>query len=442
MEKNDQWAQDRSANASSESSESFEDSQASVTPSSKAFEFEENCRRLAKRYRDRLSIRYQEGDVSLCNWSATGCLVELDDPDPEERLTLLIPCEDGIIAIKTHFEIIRIEEGRAALRFVFDNAMDAAILAAHAKNAETDQPVYQEQLLKAGRPVYMEEIHRQAEADEVHLTQWGRLIPFIVTIVVIIGIGAIVIPHIRSQVAMKIGERERYIALANNRLEAAKVQHEALLQRMNNAKSIVEKTPIPLTMEQRTLFQLGIEQIQAELSLQALNLEMLESNLIEVKRGNFFYEKEAFGPFSAQFHIDSAPYLTQLLTEIAHESRLYPKTQEDAARYQQVARQRFENAAAEAETNKAKLAMLTEFQDRYEGLVAKGALPHSTLLFLKRDLQLLLIEQERLSTTVELLEANWKSTLEGNFTMETRLLDKFNPSPNPPPATFDYNFTR
>ena len=415
--------------------------------SAQTFGFEENCRRLAKRYRGKLSIRYEDIELTICNWSASGCLVETEGLDPRKRLHLVILCEDGDIVIKVHFEVIRTESAtktvdRVALRFIFDNSMDSATLAAHSRNVENDLPSRKESLLKAGRPVYIEEMQRQAEAGESHAAGWGRLVPFILTVLVIFAIGAIILPHIRSQLAMKIGEKERYITLATNRLEAAQIQHKALTGKMANAKQIFEQTSISLTPEQKNLFKLGIEQIEGELALQSVHIQMLESNLKEVKRGNYFYEKEALGPFSTQFQVDSAPFLTQLLSEIADESRLYPKTPEDVFRYQKVARQRYENAVAEFETNKAKLGMLNEFEERYVGLVKRGALPENTLLFLKRDKQTLLIEQERLHATMELLNENWKNTTEGNFTLEVRLFDKFNPSPNPPPSTFDYNFTR
>jgi|GEM_PF-3189666 len=362
--------------------------------------------------------------------------------EPGERLTLVIPCEDGSVSLQVHFRIIRAEGNQLALRFVFDDAMDSAVLAAHARNTETREPSRKEDLLKAGRPVLMEELHQEAEKREAHRARWGRLVPFLATILVIIAIGSIIIPHIRSQLAMKIGERQRYITLAGHRLEVAKLQRQALLQRITYAQTIAEKTRVVLSPEQQALFKLGIGQLAGEIELQAINIRMLESNLEEVRKGNFFYEKEALGPFSARIQMDSAPFLTQLLGEIADESRFDPKTPDDARRYQQVARQRYQNAVAEFETNKARLAMLDEFAKRYKGLAAKGAISQNTLLFITRDRQMLAIEQERLGATLELLKENWENTLADNFTLETRLFDKFNPSPNPPPTTSDYNLVR
>ena len=406
------------------------------------FEFEENSPRLAKRYQGRLSIRYQGQEMEIGDWSATGCLLKTRELDPEQRLTLEVPCEDGGISLSVRFQVIRSGEDGTALRFVFDDAADSAVLAAHALNVETREPSLKEELLNAGRPVLMEELRQEAEAREAHKAKWGRLVPFLVTILVIVGIGSIIVPHIRSQLAMKIGERERYVTLATNRLEVAKLQQRALTQRMTHARSIVEKTRVPLSAEQQTLFDLGIGQLEGEIELQSVHIEMLKANLAAVRGGNFFYEKEALGPFSAHIEMDAAPFLTQLLAEIADESRYYPKTPEDIKRYQQVARQRYENALAEFETNKTRIATLDEFHQRYKGLAARGAISQNTLLFLKRDRQLLAIEAQRLASSLELLKENWENAMANNFTLELRLLDKFNPSPNPPPSISDYNFVR
>ena len=403
------------------------------------YEYEANSRRLANRYRGRLSILRNGHEVTVCNWSATGCLLDVHRLQPFETLELVIPCQDGNLILRVHFKIVRTDdEGRIGVKFIFDNPMDAASLAAHARNVEAKRPSYRAELLRAGRPVEME-LQEQEKEDEPpqdgdgtpRPSRFRRYLPLAIVVVVSVVLAFIILPHVQSQFLMKLGEKKRYVLLAEKRLAAARVQLQSLERKYQNANDVFTRTPIQLTNEQKALFKLGMDQIQAAIELQNVNIQMLEANLQEVKRGNFFFEKEALGPFSTQKPEDTAPFLTELLAEIAAESRNYPRNATEALRYQQVAKLRYENAVAEFEANKVKLAAVNGFLKQYEPLVAKGALPRNTLVVLKRDRDLLLIEQERLRMTMALLEDNWKDTQDGNFMLETRLLEKFNPIGKP-----------
>jgi hypothetical protein len=397
-----------------------------------------------RRFTFPLSISLRGQVYPLINWSEGGVLIAVApsalEKDILQHAEVLISCSDGMYSLPVQISPIRLTSEGWACKFVDLPAREQAILRFFADIVLRGDGVLMAELDAAGKlahnviatPPPKEEPPVLASGPFAFLQVPWRYVGLIMGLIVTVGLLAfVVVPYIGANVIKKFTKGEHLEVVARARVQAAQLSIADLEQKIRLVQSFLSEAQpggtIPLRPEQIRALQVGLEQLETEREMALVHLGVMEKNLALIKKGDFLIEEAVFSGYNTDARLTQMPFLDTILNDLAVSGRSAPTSPESLAGFQKVAGVRLSQARFALETVEVKRDTLEKIVARAEAAGAASAFPQNTLDLMRRDLELLRIEEQRLADTIGLLEDNVRAVQEGNFTYETQLLQRFDP---------------
>ena len=381
------------------------------------------------------------------NWSPGGVLLEIPGAllakERLESADLLLPCTDGIQSVPVTLRPVRESHTGWGCDFIDLTPRTTAILTTYADAVLHGFSVSLAELERAG------ENPAGPEAESAHLLEepprstvaifWSRfplkrLLFAFVFLLLIAAIGSLVVPFFMNRFLSRMKEGDGYLEVASSRLRTAEITVEDLDAKIRTVRSILDpSTPgasrLPISPEQKRMLELGLAQLENERRMVEVHMDIFRANVASIRKGNYFFEQAVLHNYGTESHTDPAPYITQILTDIAVSSRIEPHTDDDIRKYLLVAHARVQQAEFELKSSQVQREALEKILARAVGQRQSGALPYNSIELMQRDIALLRLDEARLEQMLTVLRDNVAAVQKGNFMYETNLLQRFDPQP-------------
>lgn len=406
-----------------------------------------HCARMHRRFTYPLSISLDGNVYPLVNWSEGGVLVSMPSLSlhKEQHVygELMIPCADGMYSLPVQLCPLRETSEGWACKFVDMPPRELAILKFFIEIVLRGDSVLMAELDGAGR------IARNPDPKPPDATPsplgdtpgtWQKLsrVPWkytllILSLLLLIGLlGFFIVPYIAGNVWQKLSKASNMETVAQSRVVAANLATQDLDNKIAAVESLLRGDVagtggVTLRPEQKHALEIGLAQLLTEREMAQVHLQVLETNLELIRRGDFLIEESIFAGYNTDVRLSTPPYLSDILTDLSAGNRMFPQTAEDREKFGRVANARLSQARHNHQATAVKRQTLEVIVGRAEKAAAASALPQNTLDLMKRDLELLRIEEQRLDDIIVLLEENVQAVKDGNFTYELQLLQKFDP---------------
>jgi len=413
-----------------------------------------HCARMHRRFTFPLSISLDGQVFPLVNWSEGGVLVSMPGGSfqKDQRVSgeLMIPCLDGMYSLPVELCPLRKTEEGWACQFVDMPPRELGILRFFIEIVLRGGNVLMAELDGAGRiarnpaPKPPGEPSSGVQASSGNLARLIR-VPLkyallIASLVFVISLlGYLIVPYIAGNVWQKLSKASNMETVAQSRIVAANLALQDLDNKIAGVENLLRGSmsgqeaqgEVTLRPEQKHALEIGLAQLLTEREMAQVHLQVLEANLELIRKGDFLIEESVFSGYNTDVRLTTPPYLSDILTDLAAGSRMTPQTPEDREKFARIADARLAQAQHNLEAARVKRQTLETIVERAEKAAAASAIPQNTLDLMKRDLELLRIEEQRLDDIILLLEENVKAVREGNFTYELQLLQKFDPRIGP-----------
>ncbi len=379
------------------------------------------------------------------NWSPAGLFLEI----PGSALTqgrletaeLLLPCADGIYSASVTLRPLR-ETGsgwacdlidlppsvQAALVAYADAMIHGFSVTLAELRRATDDPRSHEDFVHL-----LEEPPHSAWSVFWHRVPLKRILFAAVFLMLIVGVGSLVVPFFVKRFMTRMKEGDGYLEVAQSRIRTGDIALRDLDAKIKTVKSILDPqgggSHLPISLEQKQMLQLGLDQLENERRMVDVHMDIFRSNLALIRKGNYFFEQSVLHNYGTESHTDPAPYITQILTDIAVSSRIEPHSPDDVKKYLLVAQARVKQAEFELKSSQVQRAALEKILARSTSPRQNGVLPFNSIELIHRDIDLLKLDEERLEEMLAVLRDNVRAVENGNFMYETNLLQRFDPQP-------------
>lgn len=405
-----------------------------------------HCARMHRRFTFPLTMSLRGRVYPLVNWSEGGVLAAVDrtllQQNVVEFAELLLPCSDGIYSLPVQLKPLRATAEGWACQFVDLPSREQAILRFFAEILLRGDGVLMSELDAAGKITQhvvaaVPPPKEDAKTARELVLPMGIRIPMrhavlIGALVLVVAIlGYFVLPMVGAGIMRKFTKQDHLEAVAAGRVEAARLGIQDLDQKIAAVEEFLERGApggiTPLRAEQRRALEVGLEQLKTEREMARVHLGVLETNLEMIRKGDFLLEEAVFSGYETDTRLKQAPYLSEVLNDLALSSRTSPQSEEDRSKFVRVAEARLAQARFAYDSVSTRRETLEKIVARAEMAGNASAFPQNTLDLLRQDLRLLEIEQARVNDTIGLLEANLEAVKKGNFTYEMQLLQRFDP---------------
>lgn len=406
---------------------------------------ESNCARKYRRLTSPMNVSLGHKVYSVTNWSPGGMLVPTQPGVLEkgrvEDGELLIPCSDGVFLMRV--QVLPLHQAGEAwgCRFVDMPPRERAIFHFYADAITRGLTLSITQLEESGKltsPDAQPSI--PASLKEAVEVSWfrslfqmsGKRVALILGMLVIIAlVGSFVVPHFAANLMQKKNAKAEYLRAAKTRLQngelslsdlGAKIEIvRGLLGGGNTANSTVNP-------EQSRILELGLRQLETEKEVLTEHVNALRSDIESTEQSRFFF----INPFlrdSVETRSDPAPYVTAILRDLSSPNGLEPRGQVEIDKYLLIAESRVKQAEISLSSAKVKRESLERIVKRVNDAGSAAGFPQNQLDLMKRDAELLRLEEERLTDMLRLLNDNVAAVKAGNFIYETKLLQRFDSQP-------------
>ncbi len=418
-------------------------------PQRSGFRAEANCLRLNHRLVSPVTVELRGRVFPARDWSPAGIfLVDRDrdlEPLDAESAEIRLPCVDGELRIAATLELVRSVADGFGFRIKTNPRREARILARYAEEIETGVPPSLDDL---------EDAAKSEEPSATNPTDPSSPIPSPGTppprwstkhwllagafALVIVALASAVLPSFLTRFVSRLSEPEHYKLVAASRVRSAELAVHDIDGKIRTAKSLLGEDGNPsakvrLTSEQEQLLRLGVDQLESERERLLVHLKILRSNADSVGRGDFFYEQSTLAAYGVESGSDPAPYLTDVLADVAASARLRPQAPEDIEKFLLVARGRVEQAEHEFRSFTIQRTALEKILERSVAGERVGSMPFNALELMRRDIALLEVSEAQSKATLRLLRENLAAVSRGDLTFEINLLDRFDPRPSSQP---------
>ncbi len=243
-------------------------------------------------------------------------------------------------------------------------------------------------------------------------------------------------PTLINRISSRLSESDHYTLLASSRVRSTEMALNDVAGKIRLAQHILGEgpasgAPVPISSEQRQVLLLGVDQLHSEKERLEVHLEILRTNEAAVSRGDYFYEQSALGAYDSAIRSDPAPYVTEILADVAANARMTPREPERIKKFLAIARSRVEQAAHELRSVRVQRQALERILSRASSEDRDGSLPFNAIEMIRRDASLLQSQEAYWRSAIELLRSNVTAVESGDLTFETNLLERFNPNPTP-----------
>lgn len=377
------------------------------------------------------------------NWSPSGVLLEIErttlDPAQLESATLQLPCRDGSHALSVSLRPIRANREGWACAFIDLPPRDLAVLTTYADamlhgftitTADLDSASANPSAAEESAPLLEEPIPGAWDQSKARPTL-RRAFFVLVLIGVLAFAGSMIIPFFTQRFLSRLKEGEGYLQIAESRLRTAQIIIDDLDAKIRTVTSLLDSNQpqekrLPISTEQKRMLELGLNQLENERKMATVHIEVLRKNLSSIQQGNYFFEQSILHNYGTESRTDPAPYVTQILTDIAVSSRVEPHKPDDIQKYLRVAKARVQQAEFQLQSAHVQRQALEAILARSSG-TQQGALPYNSIELMKRDIALLKLDEARISDLLTVLRDNVQAVSSGNFMYETNLLERFSP---------------
>ncbi len=380
------------------------------------------------------------------NWSPGGVFLEI----PTTRLSqnrleaaeLLLPCTDGVQSVPVTLRPVRQTSSGWGCDFIDLTPHTTAVITTYADAmlhgfsitlAELEHAAQNPAHIDGDASHLLEEPPRPSAAIFWDRIPFKRLLFALAFVVLITAIGSLVVPFFVKRFMTRMKEGDGYLEVARSRVETAEISLSDLDAKIRTVQSILDPkgsaSHLPVSPEQRQMLQLGLDQLQNERQMVKVHMNIFQANVASIQKGNYFFEQSVLHTYGTDSHTDPAPYITQILTDIAVSSRIEPHTPDDVQKYLLVARARVQQAEFELQSSRVQRTALEKILSRATSQRQNGTLPYNSIELMNRDIELLKLDESRLTQMLAVLRDNVAAVQKGNFMYETNLLQRFDPQP-------------
>jgi len=408
---------------------------------------EQHCARLHRRVTFPLHLSTGGQMFAVINWSVGGILVDAGNHvlrlGRVENGELLIPCTDGVFSLSVRFQPVRHAAQGCGCQFVDLPLREQAILHYYVDAVTEGRPTSMEELDEAGQngratllapaPASTppsEPSEPATTAVPPSLARRRRVMIGVMGLILAL-IGFFVLPYVGGSIMKKFTRPGEYLKVAESRVEAAQLNIRDLDRKIASLNELMAGNQGMGTLhaEQVRILELGLGQLQTERDMAAVHLRVLEANRDLIEKGDFLIEETIFSGYNTDSRLSPAPYLTEVLTDLAAGRRMEPRTVEDREKFSLIAQARLEQAQHSLEAVRIRQASLAAIVERAEKAGIASALPLNKLDEMRRDQALYGVEEKRIESLIALLQENVAAVASGNFIYETQLLQRFDPRP-------------
>lgn len=381
---------------------------------------------------------------SVTNWSPGGMLVTTDPGVLEkgriEEGELLMPCTDGVFLLRVQIHPLHWQGAGCGCRFVDIPPRERAILHHYADAVARGISLNITQLEESGRfatydsppPEATLEKHQPASRTQrfLRMSPKRALMMGALAIVILLA-GSYVVPHFVANVVQKGNAKAEYLRAAKTRLQNGELALSDLSAKIEIVRGLLSKGKSAngtANTEQIKILELGLKQLSTERDVLSEQLDSLRTNIEDTENSRFFF----INPFlstTAESRADPAPYVTSILRDLASSNGMEPRGQGEIDKYLLVAESRVKQAEYTLSAAKIKREALEKIVKRVTTAGSAAGFPANQLDLMKRDMELLKLEEERLTDLLILLQDNVTAVKAGNFTYELKLLQKFDSQP-------------
>jgi hypothetical protein len=402
-----------------------------------------HCARMHRRFSFPLSLSFGGQVQPLENWSQGGILVKVPEntfrTGEIETAELMIPCSDGMYSLPVQLFPLRSTVTGWACKFVDMPPREQAILKFFTEIVLRGDNVLMAELDAAGRiarnpeprPPSTQTIPSEKEGnDRAHFRLPVKYIALVAALVAVVALlGYFIVPYVAGNILQKFSKSSNLETVAQSRVLTANLAVQDLDNKIRAVEEMLAGSSggLSLRSEQRDALEIGLSQLRTEREMALVHLQVLETNLDLIRRGDFLIEEAVFSGYNTDARLSTAPYLGEILSDIAVGGRMFPQTEEDRRKFGRVAQARLAEARHNFQATKVKRETLEKIVERAEKAAQASAFPQNTLDLLRRDVELQRIEEQRLQDIIALLEENVEAVQQGNFTYELQLLQRFDP---------------
>jgi hypothetical protein len=250
-------------------------------------------------------------------------------------------------------------------------------------------------------------------------------------LVAIALVGSFVVPHFAANLMQKKNAKVEYLRAAKTRLQNGELSLSDIGAKIEIVRGLLGKgkaSGSTVNPEQSRILELGLRQLETEKDVLTEHLDALRADIESTEQSRFFF----INPFlrdSVETRSDPAPYVTAILRDLSSPNGLEPRGQVEIDKYLLIAESRVKQAEISLSSAKVKRESLEKIVNRVNSAGAAAGFPQNQLDLMKRDAELLRLEEERLTDMLKLLNDNVTAVKAGNFIYETKLLQRFDSQP-------------
>jgi len=400
---------------------------------------ESHCARKYRRLTSPMNVSIGHKVYSVANWSPGGMLVPVESGILEkgriEDGELLIPCADGVFLMRVQVLPLHISGDGWGCRFVDMPPRERAIFHYYADAIARGMTLSIQQLEDSGKSPELTHAPLPAslEGDQKRLQRppLKRVILIGALLVVIAIVGSTVVPHFAANLMQKKNAKLEYLQAAKTRLQNGELALSDIGAKIEIVRGLLgngQKSKSSVNAEQARILELGLRQLETEKGVLAEHLQALRENIENTERSRFFF----VNPFlrdTVDSRADPAPYVTAILRDLSANNGLEPRGQIEIDKYLLIAESRVKQAEISLNSARVKRESLERIVKRVDDAGAAAGFPLNQLELMRRDAELLRLEEERLTNMLTLLNDNVEAVKAGNFIYETKLLQRFDSQP-------------
>jgi hypothetical protein len=403
---------------------------------------EPNCARKARRLTSPMTVNIGGRVLTVKNWSTGGLLMQADvfEKDRIEEGELLMPCRDGVFVLPVQIHPIHWQSGFCGCRFVDMPPRERSILHAYADFIIRGQSATVTQLEESARAVLPGEEPPASLAETADIPAWRRFIlrmhvrrlMIIAALLLAIGtIASMAIPAITHKFSTMSWSRDEFLKRSQAALDeqqAALAEVNDDIDKVNNLLGSSLNGVANINNEQLRLLREGLRKLEAQRKAIEESSRSLSEKIADAQNARFYVANPFSGMFDKAFD-DPAPFMADFLKNMNLNGRIEIHSEAEIQKYLLVAQARVKQAQAALDSTRTKREALERILKRVDEAGQQAGFPLNQRELMERDVQLLRIEEDRLTNVLAMLNDNVEAVKKGNFIYEKNLLQKFDSEP-------------